>query len=88
MKLFLHYGAKGEILSAVKVQESSAEYHPFAHIEESDFVLKTDMNAELNALLVHEICEQYQVELGSKQLKKKATSTVVKKVAKKSRKAS
>jgi hypothetical protein len=87
MKLFLHCGAKGDILSAVKVQESSAEYHPFAHIEESDFVLTTEMNAELNALLVHEICEQYQVELGSKQLKKKAASTVVKKVTK-SRKAS
>jgi hypothetical protein len=87
MKLFLHCGAKGDILSAVKVQESSAEYHPFAHIEESDFVLATEMNAELNALLVHEICEQYQVELGSKQLKKKAASTVVKKVTK-SRKAS
>jgi hypothetical protein len=86
MKLFIHCDAKGDILSAVKVQEAGAEYHPFAHVEESDHIVKTEINAELKALFAHEISEQYQVDLESRRLKKKAASTVVKEATKKSRK--
>ncbi len=63
MKLFIHCDAKGGILSAVKVLESSAQYHPFAHVEESEHIVQTEMNAELKALFAHEISEQYQVDL-------------------------
>ena len=64
MRLFIHYNAAGDILSASKVEiMDESLVHPFGGTDNEESVLEVEPTDELKALDCHEICEQYTVDV-------------------------
>ena len=74
MRLFIHHGADGNIISVSKaeIMDPSLE-HPYAEVAPGEGVLEVKPTSELQALDCHEIAEHYLVDLKKMKLKKKTS---------------